>query len=160
MHIQPKWKWLLLMVVILIITNAVSLYFLFTRDNQSSRYQERRSVILNFLKNDVGFSPGQMARFDSLSSMHKEASKPLFDSSANKKEIILLQAASNNFSDGAIDTAARAISNEQEKFEVLMLTHLRGIRSLCTPGQLPKFDKGFYKLIVKRTRNSDKKNIK
>ena len=151
---QSKSKWLLLLVAILIITNAISLYFLFYSQPSFSHSQERRSAILNFLKTDVGFTDSQLHQFDSLSNLHRENSKPLYDKSADRKIYILTQAASQNFSDPAIDSAAQAISSEQNKFESLMLQHLRNIRSLCTPDQLPKFDSGFYKLIVKRKRSA------
>ena len=154
MSTQSRPKWLLLLVAILIITNAASLYFLFYRQPSSSHTQERRSAILSFLKSDVGFTDVQLHQFDSLSNLHRESSKPLYDKSAGVKINILLKAASQSFSDSAINLAAQSISEEQDKFETLMLQHLRNIRALCTPEQLPRFDSGFYKLIVKRKRSA------
>jgi len=156
-NVQPKIKWLLLLVIILLIANAVSLYFLFNRPDQKSRYQEKRSAILNFLKNDVGFTDKQIIQFDSLSNLQKQISKPLFDKSADRKEQILTEAAEQHFSDEAIDTAATKITDEEKDFEIVMLKHLRDVRAICTTEQLVKFDQGFYKLIVKRNRNTANK---
>lgn len=149
-----KVKWLLLLLVMLIFTNAISLYFLLNRQCTSSKSQDRRSVILNFLKKDVGFSDIQLKQFDSLSNLHRTNTRPLYEKSAEKKVIILKRAASEQFSDLAIDSAAADISKEQNVFEVAMLQHLRTIRALCSREQLPKFDSGFYSLIIKRPHKS------
>lgn len=150
MKSNPQSKWLLILVIILLVTNAASLYFLFNREERPSKREQRHSAIVQFLKKDVGFSEDQMKSFENLSKQHREKSEPLFEESANRKEKILRDAAAENLSDSAMSKAASGIAVEQEHFEKIMLRHLKQVRSICTPEQLPKFDSGFYKLIVKR----------
>lgn len=157
MKSNPQSKWLVILVLILLVTNAASLYFLYNREERMSKREQRHSAIVQFLKKDVGFSDAQMQRFENLSKQHREKSEPLFEETANKKEQILKDAAAENLSDSAMAKAASGIALEQEHFEQIMLGHLKQVRSICTPEQLPKFDSGFYKLIVKR---GPKPNIK
>ena len=143
-----------MLVLILLLTNAASLFFLFNREERPSRREQRHSAIIQFLKNDVGFSDAQMEDFEQLSKQHRDSTEPLFEESANKKEQILSLAATADLSDSAINKAASDIALEQEHFEQVMLRHLKKLRSICTADQLPKFDAGFYKLIVKRSAKS------
>lgn len=157
MKTESRSKWLVLIVFILIITNAVSLFFLLNNRKQDSRGEHRRSAIKNFLKNDVGFSEAQLTAFDSMSQSHRNSIRPLYDGLAKKRESILGEAAHQNFQDSSIRIAAKEISESQVTFEEGMLNHLREIRSICTPDQLPRFDSGFYKLITRRRSSTSQK---
>jgi len=146
-NIQNQKKVLIVIIAILLIANVAMLaFFLQKKEPEKPRRPDRKTVIANFLKNDLGFNKQQLIQFDTLSKLAHQKMGALYDSSKNNK---------NGFTDSAINFAANEAGASQKIMESQMLYHIKSIRQLCTPGQLPKFDSLFYKVFNKR--GGDKK---
>jgi hypothetical protein len=152
MNTQPKNKILIIIIGFLLIANIVtlSLFFMNKNDRGRSGRPDKKAQITAFLKKEVGFTPDQLVRYDTLSKEHRSKMRSTFDDMAAGREDIFKQLASQQFSDSAVDNAAKAIAEQQKGFEILMLRHLNDIRNICTPAQQSVFDTGFYKIISKR----------
>jgi Spy/CpxP family protein refolding chaperone len=147
MSTTSKNKILLITVAILLLTNFVML-FLFLNKGPEKRglHGGRDGMLTEFLKNDVGFNPQQLQQYDTLSKQHREKLKASFDEIRNSRSDLFKELGKNAFSDSAINMAADKSASIQKQMEISMMTHIREIRNLCTPGQQPKFDSLFYKV--------------
>ena len=149
---QPRNKILILIISILLFANIATLSFFMVNKCEKPKQAkyERREMIMSFLQKDVGFSKEQMDRYDTMSKLHRQEMRKSFDGISAQRERVFKELAIRDFHDSAIHVAADEISNQQKEFELLMLRHMNGIRSICTPEQRATFDSGFYKIISKR----------
>ncbi len=152
MNKQPQNKILILIIGILLAANIATLTFFLmnTGEKTSSAKYDRKAMIMSFLEKEVGFSKEQMSRYEEMSKLHRQEMRKSFDGMSTQRERVFKDLAINNFNDSAIQVAAGDISSQQKEFELLMLRHMNGIRSICTPEQRPAFDSGFYRIISKR----------
>lgn len=149
---QNKSKVFLLIIAILLITNIAMIVFFVMKKNtgRHGRFQERKEMIAQFLKKDIGFNVAQLQQFDSLSTKHRDAVKKMFEDLRSTKDKQFAQLATANFTDSVIEDVALQSAASQKMTEVKMFNHLRNIRLLCTPEQLPKFDSLFVKILNRK----------
>lgn len=152
MSTTSKNKMLLVAVVILLLTNiGMILFFLNHRGGEKGRsHGSREEVMTGFLQKDIGFSKSQMEQYDTLSKAHRDKVKAIFDEVRSNKEQQFKLLAAQNFDDSAIHTIAAQSAEKQKVIEEQMFTHLKEVRKICTPDQLPKFDSLFYKVWDRR----------
>ncbi|MEI2747562.1 MAG: hypothetical protein V9E88_02225 [Ferruginibacter sp.] len=151
----PKYKILVLMITVLLISNAVLLYFLFSQKpaEEKRERQSREQQIINYLKNELKFTDEQMTQYNGFSKNHMKEVKTLFDSLSVKRKKILKQLVNNNFTDSAIAQASMLINKDQYEIDNKMMIHLKTIHQLCSPDQKAIFDTGFYKIMGRRGGN-------
>jgi|GWRWMinimDraft_6_1066014.scaffolds.fasta_scaffold03724_3 protein CpxP len=161
---QNKSKIFLTIIGILLVANiALISFFLLKKDGgKHERRPDRKTMIANFLKNEIGFSETQLQQYDTLSDNHRENLKGMFDSLRSSKDKQFKQLAAGNFSDSVLNSVAEQSAVSQKKMELQMFNHLKNVRMLCKPEQLPKFDSLFVKVLNKRggdgrKNHSDKK---
>ncbi|MBC7889946.1 MAG: hypothetical protein H7Z13_18880 [Ferruginibacter sp.] len=159
---QNKNKVFLAIIAILLIANIAILAFFLqkkgSQDKQGGR-TDRKTFIANFLKNEIGFNQQQLSQYDTLSSRHREKISKLFENARNNKNEQFKQLLAGNFSDSVISVVAENSSAAQKLMEIRMFTHIKSIRQLCTPEQLPKYDSLFIKVFSRRG-DSRKKSAK
>ena len=149
---QNRSKVFLLIIGILLIANVAMLsYFLLNKNGRNQeKHQDRKEMIADFLKNEIGFSQDQLKQYDTLSDRHRENMKSMFEKSHSSKDKQFKELAAGDFSDSVINLVANQSAATQKIMEVQMFDHLKSIRMLCTPEQLPKFDSLFVKILNKR----------
>ena len=157
---QNKSKIFVAIIVILMIANIVLVsFFLMKKDGgRRDKHEDRKAMIAGFLKNEIGFSTEQLHQYDTLSNNHRDNIKKMFDSLRSSKDKQFKQLAAANFNDSVMNSVADQSAVSQKKMELQMFTHLKNIRSLCTPVQLPKFDSLFVKVLSKRGGEGMKKD--
>ena len=74
----------------------------------------------------------------------------MIDSLRIPKEQQFKELATADFSDSAMNGLAEQSATVQKTMELRMFNHLRKIRLLCTPEQLPKFDSLFGKVFSRK----------
>ena len=144
-------------------TNISMLVFLLFHDGRGGKkgfHGGREAMVSEFLKKDIGFNPAQLQQYDTLSKKQHEQIGPLFDEARKNKEDQLKQLAAAGFTDSAINIAAGQSSEKQKNIETNMFRHIREIRTICTPDQLPKFDSLVYKIVGKRGDGKKKQGVK
>ena len=158
---QNKTKVFLVIITILLIANIGMLSFILMRkdfDRQGGGRMERKEIVTNFLKKDIGFTEQQIIQFDTLSNLNNQKISTLFKDNRNSKTEQLKQLATNNFSDSAINLEIEKMAESQKLIETAMINHIKSIRAICTPDQLPKFDSLFIKIFNRRGGEDRKKN--
>jgi hypothetical protein len=149
---QNRSKVFLVIIAILLIANIALLAFFLQKKgpDKFANRPDKKAFIANFLQKEIGFNQQQLVTYDSLSNQHREKLDGLYDSIRNIKTGQFKQLASLNFSDSAINAMADQSAASQKIIEIDMFDHIKGIRLLCTPGQLPKFDSLFIKVFNRR----------
>lgn len=148
-------KSLIIIIIILLITNVVMLA-VWWKSNSHEEKKPGKSKMAEYLKTDLGFSQQQMTLFDSIKTEHRSEAKKLFDGFRAEKSSIYKEIGKQEFADSSLNAAAGFAAQKQLVLEKMMLDHLKEIRALCTPAQLPKFDTGFYKIMMRGGKSSEK----
>lgn len=145
-------KIFILIIAILLVANSALLVLYFQQSSSQMQHfrQDRKAYIAAFLKKDIGFSQDQLLKFDTLSDNHRKKISLLFDQQRENKSVQFKELVTGNFSDTTINTVAEASAAIQKKAEVLLFIHMKNIRLLCTPQQLPSFDTLFVKVLTRR----------
>lgn len=157
---QNRNKIFIAIIIMLMIVNVI-LVSLFSQKNDGGRrdkHQDRKTMIADFLKDEIGFNAEQLQRYDTLSNQHRENIKSMFDSLKSSKDKQFKELAIGNFNDSVMNIVADQSAVSQKMMELQMFNHLKSIRLLCTPGQLPKFDSLFVKVLNKRGGEGRKKD--
>ena len=157
---QNRSKIFLSIIAILLVANiAMVSFFLFKKDDGKNRGKrpDRRAMIADFLKKDIGFDTVQLKQYDTLSILHKDNMKKMFDSLGMAKDKQFNELVTGNFSDSVMNVVAEKSAESQKIMELLMFNHLKNIRMLCKPDQQAKFDSLFVKVLSKRGGDSNKK---
>ncbi len=160
---QNRGKVLLVVIGILLITNIGMLVFFLPGEHNSKSSpsrMDRKAYISNMLKNDIGFTPEQLVKYDTLSKRHREKMNLIFDTARTKKNEQFKELVAGDFSDSVIYRLAAASAASQERMEISMFNHIRNIRRLCNTEQLAKFDTSFGKVFNRRGGDSRRKSNK
>ncbi|MBK8609590.1 MAG: hypothetical protein IPL84_06510 [Chitinophagaceae bacterium] len=156
---KNKTKLLVTIIGILLVANIAQVsFFLMKKDGgKHEKRPDRRAVIANFLKTEIGFDTGQLQQYDSISLQHKENMKMIFDSSRSVKDKQFKELTTANFSDSVMNHIADRSAATQRSMELRMFNHLKNVRLLCKPEQLPTFDSLFVKMLNRRNGEGRKK---
>lgn len=136
---QPKSKPLVFIIVVLLISNLVMLYFFIGRREDKKPHEVRKPFMVESLQKEVGFNSEQIAQLEVLRKKQKERMKPLFDSLRNAK-LALYKTAGLGQQDSMVQAAADQVGASQKAIELQMLSHFNEIRTLCTPAQQKAYD--------------------
>jgi hypothetical protein len=158
---KNKSKVFLTIIGILLVANiAMVSFFLMKKDGEKheKQRQDRRAMIANFLKTEIGFDSIQLQQYNTLSVRHKESVKKMFDSTHSGKDKQFAELAASDFSDSAMNIIADRSAATQRAMELKMFAHLKNVRMLCTPDQIAKFDSLFVKVLNRRNGEGRKRS--
>jgi flagellar basal body-associated protein FliL len=152
-------KVFLIALIILLAVNIVLLTFLLVNKEGSRKGHnrpDRKAMISNFLKTDIGFDQQQLLQYDTASNLYRSKTKHLFENFRANKNEQLKQLVAGNFSDSVIQLLGEQSAANHKTMEVNMLYHIKNIRQLCKPSQLPAFDSLFNKVFGRRDEGGKK----
>lgn len=151
-------KVFLIAITILLSVNIALLTFLLVNKDGKRQGQrpDRKAMISNFLKNDVGFNQQQLLQYDTTSNLYRSKVKRLFENIGTNKNEQLKKLVAGNFSDSIIQLLGEQSAANNKIMEVNMFTHIKNIRQLCKPAQLPTFDSLFNKVFGRRNEGEKK----
>ena len=98
-------KVLLIAITILLAVNIVLLSFLlFKKEGNSKEHNrpDRKTMISNFLKTDVGFDQSQLLQYDTASNLYRSKMKSLFESFGANKNYQLKKLVEGDFNDSSM----------------------------------------------------------
>jgi hypothetical protein len=144
-------KMLVSLVVILLITNFVVLYFLLESNNELNKSRDEKQV--DYMKKELGLSQEQTEKYKALRSYRDSLLQPLNDSLRiyKLKMIGFLQQPAASVPDSLVRQTAVEISNRQQDIEVEFYQHFRRVQAICQPAQLPLFDSVLLKMVYRTT---------
>jgi hypothetical protein len=143
-----KTKALVLIICVLLIANIVELSFLFTKKCEPPK--DKKTIISEFLQNEIGFSADQLKQYDSLRDVHQAQIKTAKDEMMNQKEEDFKYLCSVGFTDSSMHAVSQHSVETQQQLELQLLELGKETRQLCTPSQQAKFDTTFYKVFRKK----------
>lgn len=144
---------LILIIAILLISNIALIFLVFNRNKETTPPSRERQGggFTEFLRTDIGFTPGQITAYDSLKLIHRQKMKPLFEDLQKTKTTYFLQLRDSTLSTTIIDSSAAAIGEKQVSLDKQLYTYFSNLRKICTPNQLQKFDSLFPQVIKRMT---------
>src|SRR5262245_61307643 len=116
-------KVLVFIIGVLLLSNIAMLYFYLSKKNCEDKNQQkgdqkngpRGEFMVEKLKNEVGFTDSQIAKYRDIRVKHKESMKPLFDDIFYAKDSLYrLLALPQAPSDDQVNHYLEAIGNKQE----------------------------------------------
>ena len=130
---------------------AMVSFFIMKKDGRDhEKRMDRKAMIASFLKKEIGFDATQLQQYDTLSTGHRENMKKMFDSLKSSKDKQFAALTAGNFSDSVMNSVADQSAASQKIIELQMFNHLKNVRLLCKPEQLPQFDSLFVKILNRR----------
>ncbi len=135
-------KRLIIIIAVLLITNiAVFSYFLwFKKSHHDDKSARSKNGISETLKKYAGFSDEQVARYKELKDKQRQTIRPMFDHMRTLKDSLFILIGSQEPSDSLINAMTDKIALQQKSIDLQTFNYFRGLRSLCTTEQLPKYD--------------------
>lgn len=144
-------KMLVSLLVILLLTNCVSLFFFLKDNRELNKSRDEKQV--EYMRRELGLSDEQLAQYKRLREYRDSLMAPLYDSlrESKFKMISYLRQPATSVPDSVIRQAATEISNRQQAIEVAFYQHFRRVQSICKPGQMPLFDSVLTKMVYRTT---------
>ncbi len=142
---------LLLIILVLLISNLVILYLFVLSPGvvKNKRANTGREGIATILKDSVGFTPQQVARYNELRSSERTRLKGLFgEMRTTKKKFYKM--ATPPVSDSVANNLADSIGFIQRKIDLEMRGYFLKIREICEPSQTQAFDSIMSRVIIAR----------
>lgn len=139
---------LVAIIIFLLLTNVVMvIFFIFFNGPQKSSPGNEKGKFSTALKEDVGFTQEQLAKYQALRKTQLEQVKPYFEEVREAKLDLYNLLFTMPVPDSAVQHAAELIGARQKELDVNIFHHFERVRGLCTPEQLPKFDTAMNKLV-------------
>lgn len=153
----PQQKWLLWLVVILLLTNILTLSFYWLRDNHRPgpfpTAAEREKRMGQFMVNELKFNPDQEAVYWKLRDTMVMAQRPVMDSirASKKRYFDLLKMQHGAEYDSLLLSRGNEVTTLQRQLDLITLHHFEKVRALCTDQQLVKFDTVIAEIVNRMT---------
>lgn len=151
MNESTKTKSLITIIIFLLITNIAMLVFFIVLGKPIDKRQKSRETngMYNSLQNEVGFSKGQLDKYQVLRKEQMEKVRPLFNEVRNAKKDFYGLIYSQNISDSLINADADSIAQKQKSLDMQMFGYFKNIRTICTSSQIQKFDSALKKEVAR-----------
>lgn len=146
---NKKNKTLLFIIAALVISNGLLLYLYLNKKDGRHGPRDRRGMMTELLKKEVGFDTVQLGQFERLREQHMAATRPLFDSMRTAREALFNQMGSHAPGDSALRPYLNRIAALQQQLDLKVYGNMAEIRKLCKAPQLPKFDSVAKKMMLR-----------
>ena len=150
-HEQTRYRNLLIIIGVLLLTNAaVLVYFLSQKRESATAQPERaRTTVTEMLQDEVGFNEEQTAKYKELKDKQREKIKPMYDNMRKAKDSLFRLLSYPDTPDSLLTKAADVIAQRQKELDMETFNHFRRVRTLCNPDQLPQYDSLVLRLLKK-----------
>ena len=150
---------LLIIIGVLLLTNiAVLVYFLGQKKPAKPTHSEEKVGMSEMLQKEVGFSDEQIAQYKQLKEKQKETIRPMYDDMRKAKDSLFKLLSYPETNDSVLSRVADVIAQKQKALDVQTFSYFKRLRTLCTPGQQPKYDsviQRVFKKMGKPSRNNE-----
>jgi hypothetical protein len=153
----PQQKWLLWLVVILLLTNILTLSFYWLKERPAkaaaATHVDRDKKMGQFMVNELKLTPEQETIYWKLRDTLITQQKPVLDSiRASKKRFFdLMKLPQDAQYDSLLVKRGDDISTLQRKLDLITIHHFEKVRALCNEHQLVKFDTVIAEIVNRMT---------
>lgn len=138
-HTGSRNKTLLTLIAVLLVANVGMLLFYLLRDPDCPE-APRGPGFTEKIRNEVGFSEGQMTQFEARKKQHWDSLRKRFDSIRLTKMEFFNLLYEPALPDSVVQVKAAQIGRQQEAIDLQVLQYFRDVRAMCTAEQIPRFD--------------------
>lgn len=146
---QTKYKWMVFLVFILLLSNMVLAFFLFFANDKKSRKKENGEDWAMKIYNEIGLDSMQIVIFKKEKDIFFETMRPVWNKNRQAKENLYKKLASNS-SDTSVLQLLSQIERTNHYSDSFTFTHFVKLRSMCTPEQQVRFDTIIPKLVLRQ----------
>lgn len=151
----PRQRWLTVLVVILLLTNIITLSFIWFKEkpNKPQNNTSREKRMGQFMVNELKLDKDQEALYWKMRDTLLSQQRGVMDSmrTAKRNFFNLLKEPSSLATDSLLTVRGQEINVLQRKLDLITFQHFQRVRSLCTPEQLQKFDTVIAEIVNRMT---------
>lgn len=148
---QTKYKWMVFLVLILLISNMVLAFFLFFANDKKQRKKDSPDEWAMKIYNEIGLDANQIEVFKQEKDSFFNTMRPIWNENKQAKERLFNNLAISP-TDSSVSFLLEQIKSTNYYSDSLTFTHFQKLRALCTDEQKVRFDTIMPKLIT-RPRN-------
>lgn len=146
---QTKYKWMVFLVLILLLSNMVLAFFLFFANDKKPKKKENAEDWAMKIYNEIGLDSTQIVIFKKEKDVFFETMRPVWNENRQAKENLYKKLASNS-SDTSVLQLLSQIERTNHYSDSFTFTHFVRLRSMCTPEQQVRFDTIIPKLVLRQ----------
>ena len=140
-------KLLILVTAVLLITNLVMAYFLWTNKKDRGHSRERKQERGDWIVRELKLDDNQKEEHKKLRDAHFNSMKPVFDSISASRRILYEQIKNANADDSIVNFYSGRIGRYHSEITRLTFDHFREMRSILRPEQQVKLDSLMQKVV-------------
>ena len=148
---QTKYKWMVFLVLILLISNMVLAFFLFFSNDRKEKKKDSPDEWAMKIYNEIGLDSSQIIVFKKEKDDFFNTMRPVWNENKKAKDSLYKSLAAN-LSDSTINNLLEQIKTTNHFSDSFTYAHFTKLRAFCTPEQQVRFDTIIPK-IVNRSRN-------
>lgn len=145
-----KTKFFTAALLLLLVLNAVTLYFLFAKHGDRRFHRGDGRPYSEFISKQLNFDTTQKSRLTRLRDEHKAELDQLRKQDNILHDSLFAYVKRGDMDSVKIDSVTNLIAANKKQFELVFLKHFSQIRSLCRPDQLELFNKTVDQMMKKR----------
>lgn len=146
---QSKYRTLVAIIALLLITNIAMLVYFMTSHKKPGRNDRTRGGFEQVLQKEVGFNEEQLTKFKALRETHWAEAKKQMEQAKQTKLSLFNLTKETDVSDSTISLLADSIATLQKQIEINSFKHFKATRGLCTPAQQAAYDSLMTKIITR-----------
>ena len=136
---QTKYKWILFLVAVLLISNVVLAIFLFTAKDKKTGSNKKRESPSNIIYKELRLSSKQIDTFKLNKELFFKDMRPIWDEIKSLKDSLYKHMEIDS-KDSSIQLLTATIAQKTKEADLKMYQHFVEMRKLCTPEQQVRFD--------------------
>ena len=144
-------KWLLVLVGILLVTNIITLAFLYSTKKPNKESPPPRPRMGKFIVDQMKFDSTQEAAYWIMRDSMLNTQRPVWDSIRESKKRFFEMVNQANPSDSLLQMRANEVMAYQKKLDLITLHHFQQVRTLVRPDQVQKFDTVIQEIVNRMT---------
>ena len=145
MNDKQKLYWLWAAIGLLLCLNLGTLGWVVLKTQQPRRPNAPNADA--YLARRLGFTPGQRSRYQQYRRELRTALQPHEDSLRSLRQELFGRLSQPAVSETYVDALVQRIERQHGQITQLQFRHWQQVRSLCTPGQRPQFDRWMDRLV-------------
>lgn len=143
---QTKYKWMVFLVLILLISNMVLAFFLFFASDKREKKKDNPDEWAMRIYNEIGLDTNQITLFKKEKDDFFNTMRPVWNENKKAKDS-LYQNLAPNLSDSIVNELLEKIKTTNHFSDSFTYAHFTKLRAFCTPDQQVRFDTIIPKLI-------------
>jgi protein CpxP len=145
-------KWLLVLVGILLVTNIITIAFLWsTKKPRKDDKAQERPRMGTFIVKQMKFDSATEAAYWAMRDNMMEKQRPVWDSIRFAKKRYFDLVNQPGVSDSLLYTRANEVMEYQKRLDSITLRHFQQVRTLVPPDQVQKFDTVIQEIVNRMT---------